>query len=101
MSPQDKKPYEQMREVEQRRFEMQMSDLMSKGYFLMEDGSKSSEYCTVVKQVADKKSQKNAKALVINNDWRPESKNNIFKIESQKEHFIFILFKIINNYFIR
>ena len=37
-----------MREEEKKRFEAQMSELMTNGYFLMDDGSKSSEYRTVV-----------------------------------------------------
>ena len=48
MSPKDKNQYEQMREEEKKRFEAQMSELMTNGYFLMDDGSKSSEHRTVV-----------------------------------------------------
>lgn len=43
MSDKDKAKYDKMAEPEKKRYEQQMAELKSKGYFIMEDGSKSTD----------------------------------------------------------
>ena len=40
----DKKVWEKKTQTDKKRYEKQMADLMSKGFYIMEDGQKSSEF---------------------------------------------------------
>ena len=50
----DKKVWEKKAQTDIKRYQKQLADLLSKGFFIMEDGSKSSEFKIALKK---KKSQ--------------------------------------------
>lgn len=59
LSPEDKQPYTDKNQVDQKRYEAQLQDLDQMGYFLMDDGTKSSAHKAVLKKRAkDKKEDK-------------------------------------------
>lgn len=55
MSDKEKKKYNDMNSKDQVRYDKQLAELSKKGYFMMEDGSKSSEHTKVQKQKRTKK----------------------------------------------
>ena len=54
LSEEEKKPYMEAQEKDKQRYQKELNHLMTHGYFLMEDGSKSSDYVTVPSQTAKK-----------------------------------------------
>lgn len=54
MTPAEKKKYEDMHDKDVKRYEKQLKELEKKGYFMMDDGSKSSDHTPKVKRNAAK-----------------------------------------------
>jgi len=50
MTPEAKKKYEDLRDEDKERHEVQMEEMRLKGYFIMDDGSKSSDHVKKVKK---------------------------------------------------
>lgn len=58
MTEEEKKPYEKLHEKDVKRYEAQLAELKSKGFFIMADGTKSSDH-----EVKKKKSRKSGKSV--------------------------------------
>ncbi len=55
MTDKEKKPYEKLHDQDVQRYEKQMKEMNDNGFFVLEDGSKSSEHTAKTKQRRKKK----------------------------------------------
>jgi len=75
LSEKEKKPYEDKHAKDEIRYQKQMDDLMKKGFFLLDDGTKSSD---------QKAKQKKKRASKIKNDTESEDSKPNKKIKAAK-----------------
>lgn len=78
MSEKDRKPYHDQHDKDVKRYEQQLDDLNKKGFFMMPDGTKSSDHTAKIKK---KRSKSAANATESEDDAEEKPK----KIKLQKE----------------
>lgn len=67
MTDKEKAPYEKASAEDEKRYQKQLEELNKKGYFMMEDGTKSSEH-----KAKKKRSKKDSKAMTDDEDEKPK-----------------------------